>query len=78
MGLLKAFFRAVISIFVVVAGLVATLAMAAVAAILFMIGRSRAPAGRVAGERTRRLRRTAGDVIAVDATEVSADPEKTA
>ena len=78
MGLLKAFFRAVVAIFVVVAGFLAAVALGVVAALFLLFRRPRTSAGRVPGEQGRSIPKSAGDAIDVTATEVSADPEKTA
>jgi MFS superfamily sulfate permease-like transporter len=78
MGLLKAFFRAVIAIFVVVAGFLAAVTLGVVAALFLLIRRRRPSVGRVSGEKDRSISKSAGDAIEVTATEVSADPEKTA
>ncbi len=77
MGLLKAFFRAIVAIFVVVVGLLVAMGLGIVAALFLLIRRPRLPAGRALGEQGRSIPKSAGDAIDVTATEVAADPEKT-
>ena len=75
MDLFKAFLRTVVAILVVVAGLLATVAMGAVAAVLFLIRRPRTSAGRGPRKHDRAIPRSAGEVIDVTATEVAVEPE---
>jgi hypothetical protein len=81
MGLLKAFFRGLVTLFLVLAGLVMAVCVGCVTAVLLLLGRSRPmrqPAGSTPIDRVRRVPASGRDVIDVTATEVPAEPGKPA
>lgn len=76
MDVLKAIVRVVVALFVVAAGLLATIALGLVAALFFLLRRPRPATARAAKSRGAPASNAAASVIEVTATEVSADPEK--
>ena len=81
MGLIKAFIRGVIAIFVLLAGLVAAVFMGVVAVLYFLLRRprpARTPAGPAPENGARAIPNSSAEVIDVTATDVPADSEKTA